>query len=114
MITLNPYSAHHAIRPGHLHEPPERVHTCDPQECIDACLECTVPGGCKPTSRKCILKADTGKKQRRTARMRERDKKIIELLNSGWRRGEICEELRISKTTYQESRNRLKALGELV
>lgn len=114
MITLNPYSAYHAIRPGHLPEPMKRVHTCDPQECIDACLECIVPGGCKPTSRKCLLKADMGKRQRRTARTIERDKKILELLNAGWRRGEICEELRIGKTTYREAKNRLKAMGELV
>lgn len=118
MITKSHYGLGHATKPGHLPEPRRSVHTCDPQERVDICLECPVHGECKPNSLDCQFnktgsRSSYRKRHKRSDEILERDQKIKELLNAGWTSKEIYTELRISQTTYSRATQRLREKGEI-
>lgn len=110
MITRNPYSHTNVIKPGHMPEPLKPVHTCDSQEIIDICLECPVYDGCHPEVKECPL----NRRNKRAAKMLERDERILYLLTHGWRNTEaICEKLGISSWILSGAKKRLRKQGKI-
>lgn len=123
MITQSPYGLRNVIKPGHMPEPLQPVHTCDPPEIIAICLDCPVDGGCRPELSVCPLngrhkppeeKGRIRNVNSRTAKMLERDEKTLYLLTHGWRNTEcICEELGIGPAALSAAKKRLRERGEI-
>lgn len=108
MITQSPYGLRNVIKPGNMPEPLQPVHTCDPQEIIDICLACPIDGGCYPELSACPLNG----RNKRTAKMLERDEKLLYLLTHGWSNTEcICEELGIGPPALSAAKKRLRDRG---
>lgn len=115
MITRDPYSIRHVVKPGYGEpEPVEPVRTRDPQPAVNRCLDCTVPqllcfGTCEPGDEPNLC----GRPVRRE-KTRLRDEKILDLIRAGWRNNDaICEELGISMSTLIVAKRRLREKGEL-
>lgn len=119
MITNSPYGIGNVIKPGHMPETIEPIHTCDPPEVIAICLKCPVEGGCYPELSICPLngrnKNNPHKKPTaRTVQMMERDEKLLHLLTHGWRNTEcICEELGIGRAALSAAKKRLRERGAI-
>lgn len=113
MITNDPYGISNVIKPGHMPDPIEPVHTCDPQWVIDLCLECKIDN-CYPWSDGCELKAARKREIKHRLETLDRDEKILYLLTHGWRNTEcICEELGIGRAALSAAKKRLRERGAI-
>lgn len=103
-VELNdPYGISHAVRPWvSPPDPPEQVHTCDPQAAIDRCLDCKRKrfyGNCAPHK---------GEQTRTWGCYDELDARIDALLRAGLRSGPICQELGIAMKELKNAKARLR------
>lgn len=98
-----------AIKPGHLQDEPIRhVHTVDPQEVIDICLNCPIEFGCFPYSEECPVM-----KREKLRKVGERDNEILALINEGLSGRAIRNKLHIGGSTFMAAKNRLREAGKI-
>lgn len=98
-----------AIKPGHLHdEPAHHVHTVDPQEVIDICLNCPIAYECMPYSAECpVMKREAVRKAS------GRDDEILALINEGLTDRGIRRKLHIGHSTVVAAKSRLREAGKI-
>lgn len=85
----------------------------DSQENIDTCLDCPIANGCEPGSAACPLRGKEPrigrwKNKPRGDELRERDKRVQDMLSEGRTVREICESLGITKWMLRGAKQRLK------
>lgn len=113
MITSDPYGITKVIKPGHMPEPLEPVHTCDPQHIIDLCLDCKVPGGCNQLSHNCPLRKVKEKTEKKKQWTLDRDEQIARMVNRGASAREIAGKFKISERMVSEIKRRLVRKGKI-
>lgn len=115
---MNPSGHYSSIRASRPWDKPQKKdvesyqHQCDPQDVIDICLSCTIPGGCKPKSKECPLSEYERNRGKRMVGQ-ELDLKVLELVKAGVGVKRIRSELHIGSRKLNAAKERLREKGEI-
>lgn len=103
-----------AIKPGYLQdEPVHPLNPNEPKEVIDVCLNCPIPDGCHPKRKDCPLTGGVGRAMREIADKEALDKNVLRAIKAGWSDRRIRDTLYIGYNKLMQSKERLRAKGEI-